>query len=367
LERLVRLLHIADVHLQRPFKWLGPGRGGQRRRELAATLGRVVDLARARKVDALCIAGDLFERESATPALGEVLRSTFARLGDVPVLIAPGNHDYYSRGCLYDQVTWSPNVSVFCESALAPAVIADGTVWGGAFRGPERLDSPIAGFRLPASGLHVGLIHGDLVDENATSVYGPLRRSEVAESGLAFAMLGHIHRGDVDEPRHWAYPGSLEPLDTSEVGPRWALLLDVSHSGTVVERLPVASRRVLTEALDVSSISTLTELRRAIDDRRAEWATAVVKLRVVGTLRGELEDPETLTEALTGLDVDLTIEARPDLDLAVLARESTVRGAFVRAAQKQRSEAKDEAAVRHWEDTLAAGLAAFRNQELVLR
>jgi DNA repair protein SbcD/Mre11 len=363
----VRLLHIADVHLQRPFKWLGPGRGRARRSELTETLGRVVDLARARQVDALCIAGDLFERESATPVLGEVLRSTFARLGDVPVLIAPGNHDYFTPGCLYDQVSWSTNVSIFREPALAPVVIADGTVWGGAFRGPERLDSPIVGFQAPAAGLHVGLIHGDLVDENATSVYAPLRRREIAESSLAFAMLGHVHAGNVDEPRRWAYPGSLEPLDTSESGPRWALLLDVSHSGTVVERLAVATRRVLAEDLDVSSISTLRELRLEIEKRSAGWASADVKLRVVGTLYGELDDPATLTEALTGFDVDLTVEARPDVDLVALAREPTVLGAFVRAAQKRRGETTDEAAVRHWEDTLAAGLAAFRNEELVLR
>ncbi|HEY8883726.1 MAG TPA: metallophosphoesterase, partial [Chloroflexota bacterium] len=318
-------------------------------------------------VDALCVAGDLFERESATPAIGDALRATFARLADVPVLIAPGNHDYFTPGCLYDQVSWSTNVSIFREPALAPVVIADGTVWGGAFRGPERLDSPIAGFQAPAAGLHVGLIHGDLVDENATSVYAPLRRREIAESSLAFAMLGHVHAGNVDEPRRWAYPGSLEPLDTSESGPRWALLLDVSHSGTVVERLSVAARRVLAEELDVSSISTLAELRRVIGELSTGWDTAVVKLRVVGTLRGELEDPETLTEALTGLDVDLTVEARPDLDLAVLGREPTVLGEFVRAALKQRDEATDGAAIRHWEDTLAAGLAAFRNQELVLR
>jgi hypothetical protein len=129
----------------------------------------------------------------------------------------------------------------------------------------------------------------------------------------------------------------------------------------------VAARRVLAVELDVSSISTQAELRRVIVDRSTDWATAVVKLRVVGTLRGELEDPATLTEALTGLDVDLTIEARPDLDLEALAREPTVRGAFVRAALKQRSEAADEAAIHHWDDTLAAGLAAFHNQELVLR
>ena len=61
----MRLLHLADIHLDRSFGWLGPERGRRRRQELRDTLQRGVALARDLQVDALCIAGDLYDRENA--------------------------------------------------------------------------------------------------------------------------------------------------------------------------------------------------------------------------------------------------------------------------------------------------------------
>src|SRR5258707_1962747 len=161
---LVRLLHIADVHLERSFAWLGPGYGPGRREGLRATLGRVVDLARDRDVDALVIAGDLFNRENAGPRVVEFLGATFARLGERPVLISHGNHDFFTPGCLYDQVTWSPNVHIFRSPTPSAVAVGDGTVWGYAFTGPERHTSPLDNFARPPGDTNVALLHAAMVD-----------------------------------------------------------------------------------------------------------------------------------------------------------------------------------------------------------
>ena len=274
----MRLLHIADVHLQRPFNSLGFERGRVRRAELATALQGIVDLARARNADALCIAGDLFEREKAGPAVGETLRAMFARLGDIPVVISPGNHDHLGPGCLYDAVSWSPNVHIFRSASLTALPVADGTIWGCAFVGPERHTSPLAGFVAPNDGPQVALVHADVVGPAGPSVYGPLDPAEIGASGVQFAMLGHVHAGRIADSRSYAYPGSLEPLDPSETGPRWAFLVDASHGGVRVEPMTVARRRALTDDLDVTAISTIADLKRSIDERRASWDDAVGSL-----------------------------------------------------------------------------------------
>lgn len=361
----MRLLHIADVHLQRSFKWLGPERGRRRRQGQQETLRRVIDLAHDRQVDALCIAGDLFEIENAAPALGEALRATFAAYPDLPTLIAPGNHDYLRPGCLYETVDWPSHVHIFREERPMPFSVADGTVWGSAFRGPERHDSPLDGFRAPADGLHLGLFHADVVEGSVGSPYGPLDPTAIGEAGLRFAMLGHIHAGKVDQRHAFAYPGSLEPLDLSETGPRWALLIEASHSDLKIEPIPVARREIRSEILDVSTVSTRAELNQTIARRWSEWEHADLRLRVVGTLRGDLVDPVHFTEALTGLDVDLSIEARPEEDLETLARQQTTLGAFVREMRARIVHSVDGNSA-HWEEVLRVGLAAFRGEEAVL-
>jgi len=363
----MRLLHIADVHLGRPFRWLSHERGDLRRAELRLTLSRAVALAREREVDALCIAGDLFERENILPSVGDFLAETFATLGSTPVLIAPGNHDYYSPGCLYDQVDWPRNVHVFRQPTLASVSIGDGVVWGFAFVGPEQREPALSpDFRLPGE-RDVVLCHAEIV-QDGTSVFGPLNPESIIAAGFRFALLGHVHRGQVDEGRRFAYPGSLEPLDASEEGPRWALQIDVTGDNVAIEPIPIARRQATCEDLDVSGVRTRADWEQIVSERSAFWTDATVKLRLVGTLRGDLvRSPEIVADALTEYEVDLEIAARPDEDLDALLRQPTTLGAFARVARERMAGANDPSERARWEDVLTVGLAAFRGQEAILR
>jgi exonuclease SbcD len=362
----MRLLHIADVHLERSFKRLGPRYGRQRRAELRETLGRVLDLVREKKADALCIAGDLFERENALPAVGEFLRASFAELRDVPVLIAPGDRDYFSPGCLYDQVTWPSNVHIFRTAALRSVSVVDCTVWGCAFDGPEQRQSPLAEFATSGGGPHLGLFHAEVAEGDTDSVYAPLDPREISASGLRFALLGHEHTAFVDEQRRFAYPGSLEPLDPREGGPRGAILLDVTSGDVHVERISVAQRRVTSDEIDVSAISTIAELQQLIAARQSGWEHAEVNLRLLGRLQGELEDVDAVRSAFRSVDVDPEIVARPEEDFGGLSRQRTSLGAFVRVVQSRIDGAVDDDTRQYWSDVLRAGIGAFRARKVAV-
>src|SRR5881628_3535943 len=55
---MLKLLHLADVHLGKPFQMLG-AQGAAQRRALEETFVRAVDLAIAKQVHVVLIAGDL--------------------------------------------------------------------------------------------------------------------------------------------------------------------------------------------------------------------------------------------------------------------------------------------------------------------
>ncbi len=59
------------------------------------------------------------------PDTVEFPRRTFAEAGR-PVLLAPGNHDWYGPGSPYARAHCSPNVHVFSTEAPAPVDLADG-------------------------------------------------------------------------------------------------------------------------------------------------------------------------------------------------------------------------------------------------
>jgi exonuclease SbcD len=362
----VRILHIADVHLERSFVWLGNQRGDRRRGELRATLARAIDLAIEHHVDALCIAGDLYDTEMVGDATGTFLKALFARL-PVPVLISPGNHDPFHAGCLYDRVSWSGNVHIFRGPELTSVPVGDGQIWGRAFRGPRDDGSPLAGWHLPDGGLHLGLIHADIVAPGVSSPYAPLVPSDITASGLSHVMLGHIHAGRIDRASRYAYTGSIEPLDISEGGEHWALLVDASLSGMTVEPLPLARRRVISDHIDVTDVALLSQFQQIVAVRREAWQGNNLNLRIDGILGGELQSrPAAIGETLADFDVGLELAARPAIDVDALAAQQTTMGAFVRAAREGISGASTDEARRAAQDILAAGVAAFTGQEVFL-
>jgi len=60
---------------------------------------------------------------------------------DLPVYLAPGNHDWYGPESLYRLANWSPNVHLFTQDHLVPVNLADGLIlWGAAHRAPANTD-----------------------------------------------------------------------------------------------------------------------------------------------------------------------------------------------------------------------------------
>jgi DNA repair exonuclease SbcCD nuclease subunit len=334
----VKLLLFADLHLDAPFAWASPQTARARRRNRRETLTRILALAEEERVDAVLSAGDLFEHERVSPDTLEFLRSSFSRT-DVPVYLAPGNHDWLSARSPYALIEWSPNVHVFDEERLAPVTLADGlTLWGAAHRAPANTDGFFSGFRPDRGGQHLALAHASERSllgwqEAGKQPHAPFDAREIAEAGIAHAFLGHYHLPR-DADRH-TYPGNPDPLEFGEEGERGAVIATVAADGSVTRvRRSVAVSRVhdLTVSLDGAAHE---------DDVRSALGTAIAGLDgcVRVTLEGELapatqldlRELQRLGDHLDGLVVragQLTV----GYDLDAIRAEQTVRGQFARDA-----------------------------------
>jgi DNA repair protein SbcD/Mre11 len=88
----VKLLHTADWHVGKTLA------GRNRSDEHTAVLAELVELARSEKVDAILVAGDLFDSAAPSPASEGIVYSTLLALRDIaPVVVVPGNHDGLNR------------------------------------------------------------------------------------------------------------------------------------------------------------------------------------------------------------------------------------------------------------------------------
>ncbi len=334
----MRLLLVSDVHLDTPFAWAGPSAARDRRRALRQTLVRVCALAHEQRVDALLVAGDLYEQERFSPDTADFLRRTFADL-ELPVFVSPGNHDWYGPHSLYRQVDWTPNVHVFDEARLVPVELADGlTLWGAAHCAPANTDGFLDGFCVDRGGVSVALFHGSETgdfgwQESGKTPHAPFTAEQIPRSGLSHAFVGHFH---APKDGQWhTYPGNPDPLSFGETGDRAAVLAVIGDDGRIERtRFPVAVSQVSDVDVDLTGISNGSEAR---DRVRAAITglTGVVRVTLGGEIGRDadvrLSDLEGLDESLEALVTRLgRVTVAYDLD--VLAVEQTVRGQFVRDA-----------------------------------
>lgn len=368
----MQILHTADVHLDRAFSGVGmtSSMAAARRQELRDALRRFVDLALEMKVDAVTIGGDLYEHERSTLDTGNFLRGQFARLGEVPVLIATGNHDPYVPDSLYRRVEWPANVTIFGAPDWRPARLGSKeqvasskgvTVWSAGHDGPDLRQNLLDGFRAPREGVHVLLFHGsDLscVPEGKRAHCG-FRPEDVDRTGAAFALLGHYHGARVS-PR-FAYPGSPEALDFSEEGEHFVLRLDVGADGVRPELLPFGEVRYATQRLDVSAATTSDDLRAGI--AALGDLGAIVRIILDGQLQPDVDlDVRALYNACAERFrfLDLVDRTEPAYAFDELAQESTTKGAFVRLMQS-RIESATGAERDTAELALRVGLQSFES------
>ena len=331
----MKLLHIADIHLDRVFHRAESRPAAVRRRgELRDALTRALALAMERKVDAVCIAGDVYEHEYVSEDTISFLHDVFAAAG-VPVLVTPGHHDPYLPGSAWQRTEWPANVHLFARDKLEPYRLGDGvTVWGAAFTARNCDASAVARFRAPDDGdTHLLLLHAALTGEQwaEEADYRPVTRAQLQATGVAYAMLGHFHDGRGDG--FLCYPGSPEPLDWGErSGAHGASIVAVAGGTVTAEPIPVARRRYVERTVSVAGASGSAQVEVAVATAAAEEPGA--SLRVV--LTGEIEpgceiDAHSISERCGAGLTELAIVDRtvPAYDLNALAREGSVRGRFV--------------------------------------
>ena len=227
----MRLLHSSDFHLDSPLTGLSTEKSAQRRRELREIPSHLAGLAKDEEVDLVLLPGDLFDGERVHP---ETVRALAGALEDmaVPVLIAPGNHDYYHKRSPYAAFHWPDHVHIFTDPELQ-AVELPGlncVVHGCAFTAPYREDDPLTGFTAPDDGkLHLLCVHGEV---GLTGRYAPIDPKSLARSGAAYAALGHVHAAGSGKAGNtlWAYPGCPEGRGFDELGPKGALIVSFGES-----------------------------------------------------------------------------------------------------------------------------------------
>lgn len=228
----LKILHSGDWHLDSPFAGFSEQQRRFLKKEQKKIPGKITDLCLREDCDMMLLAGDLFEGEPSRETL-DLLKKELARCG-VPVLIAPGNHDYCGAGSPWQEETWPENVFVFTGDLESVTIQGlDCRIYGAAFRS---MDCPplLDGFQAQGDEKYrVAVLHGDPLQRN--SPYNPITNAQVRGSGLNYLALGHIHKAGAfrSGKTMCAWPGCPMGRGWDETGDKGACIVHVDEETTV--------------------------------------------------------------------------------------------------------------------------------------
>jgi DNA repair exonuclease SbcCD nuclease subunit len=352
---MVRLLHLADVHLGASFATFGE-LAERRSADVLAAFRRLPEVAAALDVHAVLVAGDLYDSPTPGAEARAAAREVAERLvhDGRPVFVVPGNHD----SCLYRPSPWIEGTGpwhVFRAPVFGEPVSVDTPggplhVYGLAFDG-ARAPDPLAGWRrAPGAGFHVALLHGSLAaSERWTASPTTLRITSEALERLDadYVALGDHHRfrPPAQMPGGRAcYAGSFAALDLNEWGPRGFALVELDPDGVrVAHHRSGVAEVVEPRTLDVTGYDDEAAVLAACAASVPEGAIPVLTLS--GSVGFPL-DAEAVAAAIGrrfghARVVDRTMHfSSRRLDL--LAHEDTIAGHLVRAGRRRIAEAADQ-------------------------
>ncbi|ARU05971.1 hypothetical protein CCO03_16005 [Comamonas serinivorans] len=362
-----RFIHTADWQIGRHYPFLEADDAVRLADARLAAVVRLMALAVRLDVDAVLVAGDVFDAQTVSD---KTLRRLFAALGtERAVVLLPGNHDaalaesVWTRAQRLDLVppqvhlALRPEAIVLPSMAVLPAPLVQRHTRGDATAWFDTAETPPGLCRI---GLAHGSVQGILAE--GMDADNPIAADRAQRARLDYLALGDWH-GLRQIDARTAYSGTPEPERFRDNGAGQALLVEVDAPGALPRLRPLATaahtwqqqavdlqvpsdvaalidastrwparlvlRLVLSGHIDLASHA---RLQRALDEARARVASLSVDEQGLQVAASEAELDEL---AVDGYLLDVLAELRARQAQGDATADEAMR-VFARSLMQQR-------------------------------
>lgn len=341
----VSFLHTADFQIGKGFGSIDPEAAVILRRQRIEAVRRIAEVAAERRVDAVLVAGDVFDFDAVSNETVHGLLQAFSAYTG-PWVVIPGNHDPAVAGSVWQRVEHlgrPANLRISLEPEILE--VASGRL--GVLTAPLRrrhetrdLTSIWDTMAPPASAVRVGLAHGAIAS-HAPAIFdaaNPIAGDRELLSRLDYLALGDWHGTMQVGERSW-YSGTPETDHFKANDSGNVLLVSIDNPGAMplVEKIQVGRYRWFELSHEINNAADLAALDRKISEIADPFHDSVVKLVLSGAIDLDTQAKiDRFLEAWRGRllylreDIDSLVARPTDADLDRIDTTGFVRAALER-------------------------------------
>ncbi len=241
---MLKFLHLADIHLDTTFHCRSENIRTHLRNALRSAFERAIDCAIGEQVQAVLIAGDLFDDVQLSFATERFLLSQCQRLHEaaIPCFYVTGNHDPGGSTFRANRMEWPPSFHYIRDRTPVAFEITGqngeviAKIVGAGHVTKKEQDNLATAFPVAEGGIpHIGLLHTQVTSAQSVEShdrYAPCAVDDLQRTRYHYWALGHIHvRQQVcDKAQAW-YAGNMQGRNPRETGAKGGLLVTLDGSG----------------------------------------------------------------------------------------------------------------------------------------
>lgn len=356
----MKIIHCSDLHLDSKMEAnLSARQAKERNAEVCATFARMVTYAETHQVDAVLIAGDLFDTRRASSQTAGFVLDRIRQAPKIDFLYLRGNHDERDP---FRDMERPENLKTFGD-CWTYYEYGDVTIAG---RELDRLKGTemYGALKLSPAQTNIVMLHGQVSTQpGEEQIALPLLRGK----HIRYLALGHIHsyqKEPLDAGGEYCYCGCLEGRGFDECGQKGFVLLDIRNGKLSSEFVPFASRTLHEVGVDITGLTTVSQILRAMETAaEGSSADSLVKFTLTGSYTLETQkDLQFLKKSVEPLFwfVKIKDESRFQIGKENYEHDASLKGEFIRLVMASDKSEEEKARI------ICCGIQALSGEEIVL-
>ena len=282
-----KFIHCSDLHIDSPFKGFSSVEhplAEVLRKSTYQAFQNIVELALKEEVEAVLIAGDIYDGSDKSLEAQLKFRRGLQKLSDAGIytFIVHGNHDPLDSWSA--SLEWPERVHVFSGDRVECLPIENNGIVKAYIHGisypkrevKENLAQKFS--RNNDDGFAIGLLHSNVGNQSGHDNYAPCSIDDLIAGGMDYWALGHIHRFQVLRESNPAivYSGNTQARHMRETGEKGCCLVTLNkNTDPLIQFISTDTIRYVHGEVDLSGTISLDEVIHAVSSKCEYFADQV--------------------------------------------------------------------------------------------